>query len=380
MLILAVALGSGAIFASCIVGRGIETSMKQSFSRMGADLLVVPEETLVNITSALLTVQPTEATFDAHLIDQLRQLNGVAQVSPQTIYHVPIMSNMPEHKANLIAFDPASDFTILPWVQSKLPRLPMLGDLYIGSRRTESLGDEVEPCNTPAIVYGKLGKSGVGPLDESMFATYDTVAKLMTIDGTLDKKLFHRDHISAALIKLDFGATPEQVRFAIAKLKGIKVISGATIVTSTRQTITALLGGMLVFIALMLLGSLILVSLLFTAIIEERSREIGLLSAIGTKRNDIIKMLVTEAAFATGFGGVGGIILGSGLLNVFQHSIVFYLETMHISFAWPTMPEIAITAIACTLVAAVLGLLGSFLPAWRIGGKEAYQLLQSDMK
>ncbi len=137
---------------------------------------------------------------------------------------------------------------------------------------------------------------------------------------------------------------------------------------------------MLVFIALMLLGSLILVSLLFTAIIEERSREIGLLSAIGTKRSDIIKMLVTEAAFATGLGGIGGILLGSGLLSIFQRSIVFYLETMHINFAWPTMMEIVTTAFACTFVAAILGLLGSFLPAWRAGGKEAYQLRQGEMK
>jgi putative ABC transport system permease protein len=290
------------------------------------------------------------------------------------------MSNMPEHKANLIAFDPASDFTVLPWVQSKLGRAAALGDVYIGSRRTESLGDEVEPCNTPAVVYGKLGRSGVGPLDESMFATYDTVAKWMESEGGQAEQSLHRDQISAALIKLNFGATPEQVRFAIAKFKGIKVISGAPIVTSTRQTTTALLGGMLVFVALMLLGSLILVSLLFTAIIEERSREIGLLSAIGTRRTSIVNMLVTEAAFATGFGGIGGILLGSGLLTAFQRSIVFYLETMHIDFVWPNIPEIITTGLVCASIAALLGLLGSFLPAWRAGGREAYQLIQGEMK
>lgn len=92
MLIAAVALCTGAVFASFVIGRGIEESMQQSFARMGADLIVVPSETMINITSALLTVQPTEATLDSRLLRDIARLDGVAQVAPQTIYRVPIMS------------------------------------------------------------------------------------------------------------------------------------------------------------------------------------------------------------------------------------------------------------------------------------------------
>src|SRR5262249_33739229 len=150
--------------------------------------------------------------------------------------------------------------------------------------RAESVGEEVQPLNIPAKIYGKLGRTGVGPFDESFFATYDTVASLAHPKaGQPGISAFDRRKLSAVLVRLSFGATAEQVRFAIARLPGVKVITGTTIVTATRQTTTALLGGMAGFTALMLSGALMLVSLIFSAIIEERRREIGLLRAVGSR-------------------------------------------------------------------------------------------------
>jgi putative ABC transport system permease protein len=380
MLLLSVALSTGAIFASFIVGRGIQTSMERSFARMGADLIVVPKEAMVNITSALLTVQPTEATFGNDLLEEIAHLDGVAQVAPQTIYHIPIMAAMPEHQANLIAFDPERDITVMPWINERMPRKLQKGDLLSGSRRPESIAEEIEPCNVPATVYGKLGRSGVGPLDESLFATYETVAALAQIkNGSLSPlSSFKPDKYSAVLVRLAFGATPEQVRFAIAKMVGIKVVSGPTIVTSTRQTISALLAGMAAFALLMLAGSLILVSLLFSAIIAERRREIGLLRAIGSRRGDILGMLVAEAVFTTGFGGICGIVFGGALLLMFQRSLVYYLQTLHVDFTWSTPEEMLVVAVVCAMVAAIFGLVGVVLPAWRASGAEPYVLIQSE--
>ncbi len=61
----AVMLGVGVGFASFVTGSALRAGMATSLSRMGADLVVVPRETLVNITSSLLTVQPTDASLDA---------------------------------------------------------------------------------------------------------------------------------------------------------------------------------------------------------------------------------------------------------------------------------------------------------------------------
>ena len=68
----AVMLGVGIAFASFVAGWALREGMATSFSRMGADLVVVPRGTLVNITSSLLTVQPTDETLPADLASKSR--------------------------------------------------------------------------------------------------------------------------------------------------------------------------------------------------------------------------------------------------------------------------------------------------------------------
>lgn len=382
LLVLAVAMVTGAVFASAVVGRGVQASIERSFAQMGADLIVVPSDALVNITSALLTVQPTDSTIDMALLDRIAQIKGVEKVAAQSIYRIPMMVHMPEHGANLVAFDPSSDFTVLPWLKEKLAREMRSGDLIVGSRLGQSqvLGEELEPCDQVATVYAKLGRSGVGPLDDSFFATFDTAQYLAQgkINGVSAIPTFNRHRCSAILVRLSVGTTPEQVKFAISQLNNVKVITGTTIVTSTRQTTSALLAGMLAMVSLMLIGSAIVIALLFSAIISERKREIGLLSAIGSRRSSIVSMLIAESCFTTGMGGLCGIGLGAVLLLLFQRSLVYYLETLHIEFCWSSPLEIFTVALLCMVLTIICGLLGALVPALKVSAIEPYNLIQGE--
>jgi putative ABC transport system permease protein len=62
LLVAAVALGSGVVFTGAILMRSIDRSMEVGFTRMGADMMVVPEGALTNITAALLVVEPTSCS------------------------------------------------------------------------------------------------------------------------------------------------------------------------------------------------------------------------------------------------------------------------------------------------------------------------------
>lgn len=380
MLTVAVALVLCAVFASLIVGRGVQASIDRSFAQMGADLLVVPPRAMVNITSALLTVQPTDVTMPLALTERIAALEGVEKVSRQSFYRISMMAHMPEHKGNLVVFDPGDDFTILPWMKEHLPRPMKAGDLLSGARRDETVGEELEPCATAAVVYGKLGRSGVGPFDDSLFTTYDTAAKFArgVVAGKPAIADFDRNKCSAIFVRLKFGVAPEQVRFAISQLEGVKVISGATVVTSTRQTTTALLAGMLVFSLILLVAALILIGLLFSAIVAERRREIGLLAAIGTRRASIVIMLLLEACFITGAGGLLGIAFGGLLLALVERSLVYYLGTLHIEFIWCSFAEMAMIAGACALLSITGGVVGALIPAVKASAADPYTLIQSE--
>ena len=113
----AVMLGVGIAFASFVAGWALRDGMATSFSRMGADLVVVPRATLVNITSSLLTVQPTDETLPAdlaaaHCRDPRRRTSGAAAHRPRAGRG---------NAANLIAFDPARDLSVLTWLVERQP-------------------------------------------------------------------------------------------------------------------------------------------------------------------------------------------------------------------------------------------------------------------
>ena len=161
-LVLAVTLGVGVGFASFVAGWALRAGMATAFSRMGADLVVVPHGTLVNITSSLLTVQPTDQTLAADLAKSLGAIAGVARVAPQRI--VPVLVD--GQPSNIIAFDPAQDFTILNWLEDHPPESVGTGDVIVGGRLPGQLGQSLGLCGKPLGIVGRLAKTGVGPFDE----------------------------------------------------------------------------------------------------------------------------------------------------------------------------------------------------------------------
>src|SRR5215472_6972123 len=127
---IAVMICVGIGFAGFVAGWALWAGMATSFARMGADLVVVPRGTLVNITSSLLTVQPTDQTVDAGLAKSLTSIPGVAQVSPQRI--VPMLVD--GQAANVTAFDPAHDSSILTWLETRQPGPLGTDGVIVGGR------------------------------------------------------------------------------------------------------------------------------------------------------------------------------------------------------------------------------------------------------
>src|SRR5215471_49224 len=162
LLLAAVAVCSGAIFTGAVLMRSIETSMAVGFTRLGADMLVIPAGTLTNITAALLTAEPTDLTLDAGELPRLERLKGVRRAAPQLIFRTDASGyGRGGELIDLIAFDPDRDFTVQPWLEQHLDRPLRPGDVIMGGRREEPLGSEVLLFGRPLTVYGKLGKTAV---------------------------------------------------------------------------------------------------------------------------------------------------------------------------------------------------------------------------
>jgi putative ABC transport system permease protein len=382
LLILAVAIGSAIVFTGAVLMDSIQTSMRIGFSRLGADLMVVPADTLTNITDALLTVEPTDRTLDAALLDRTL-IAGIARAAPQRVFRTQ-QSGFGGHGASvdLIGFDPAQDFTVQPWIAERLDRPMRDGDVILGAARDLPLGSEIAVFGKPFRVYARLGRTGVGTHEGGVFmpsaALLDLAPAISAATGATPPML-SPGLVSGFLIETARGATELQVRFALlSRLTGIKVVAGQSMLTGIRQGLTTLLGGTLALVALMFASTALMVSVLFSAIVTERRNELGLLKAIGAARTQIVGMMLAEAMIATGIGGLIGVVFGVLLLRVFARSLVYYLSEIGIPFLWPDLRDRIALAAICVAAAALIGAAGALTPAWRASRRDAYDLIRGE--
>jgi putative ABC transport system permease protein len=298
--------------------------------------------------------------------------------------------------ANAIAFDPTHDFSILTWLERHQPDSLDTDSVILGGHLRGHLGQKLSICGKTMTIYGRLGKTGVGPFDDSYFLSFDALAQIISIChnsvvGNGDPVSHHGDdkacspdlqpnRVSAFLIRLSAGVKLDEIKFILAQLPDVRLVEGNTVLTASRQAMSALLIGAAVFAAFQTMGLMILVSLLFSAIVRERYREVGLLRAMGARPNQVMLIVLAEAAITTGMGGFLGLIFGSILLLAFGRSIGFYFGQLGIPFSWPPIAVLQLSALMALGFSAIVGLVGAFVPAWRVRQLPPYALIQTEAR
>jgi ABC-type antimicrobial peptide transport system permease subunit len=99
--------------------------------------------------------------------------------------------------------------------------------------------------------------------------------------------------------------------------------------------------------------------------IFERTREIGVLKALGASNGDVLKMFIVEAGAIGLLGGICGVIGGWALSRVLDWIIHQYIASLQVTITAPFFiltPEL----VAGSLVfATLIGLLAGLYPAAR---------------
>ena len=393
---LAVMIAVGVGFSGSILGWSLRDGILTSFSRMGADLVIVPQGALVNLTSTLLTVQPTTLELDALLGATLLNVPGVARVAPQRL----VEAGVEGRSIRLIAYDPKADFTVEPWLpQGQRLSLEPTG-LLVGERVTQKPGETISICGKTLTILGRLGHTGVGPVDESFFLTFAGLDQLIGAARQMrpaspapageDEQAHHHhtvaeclpdlapEMVSAYLIQLSPGASLEQARFAIGQIPQIKVVSGNPIFTAARQSLGSLVWGIAIFAGLLFIALLFVVSLLFSAIVQERYREIGMLRAMGARPRQIVILSLLEALIITGIGGVAGVVFGISLIFLATRSLGFYFASLGVPFEGPPDSFIIAAGTASLCFGLALGLVGALLASRRAMRLEPALMIQME--
>ena len=357
-----IAVAGAATFAALAFEAAIGRSLERSLARLGADALVVPAAVTVNLTPTLLTIEPAAATLAAETAARIADLPVVARAAAQRTFqiadgggHLPI---------DVVVFDAATDFTVRPWVVESLGRPLACGDVLVGGRRPERVGERFMVQGVELVVHGRLGLTGAGPFERSMFVAGDTADRLAAA-AVVDAAGARLPPNALAtpngiLLQMVPGRGPDDLRFAAAQLPEITVATGNGSEIDVRHGVSTLARSSRALLLVCLVAPAVLVGVAYTGMLAERRRELGLMLALGLRRCDIVLLIAVEAGVAALVGGLAGVLVAAAALAAFLRTVGFLLERREIPWIVPEASEclgmglLSLSAVAAVVVLAAL--------------------------
>jgi macrolide transport system ATP-binding/permease protein len=207
---------------------------------------------------------------------------------------------------------------------------------------------------------------GVGPAGftqlPSMQAPWETTRRYWQEMATANR--WQTDEYALIVLVADRAGATDAVR-SEARAAGYNAQSAEDIIRQIQQVLLALGAGLSTFAAIALVvAALGIANTMYTAVLE-RTREIGILKALGARSADVRTMFVAEAAAIGLLGGLVGLAI-AGLLGLAGNAIVGNLLRQQVAGLQLTVFQLTPLVALATLAgaAAVSGLAG-LLPAIR---------------
>jgi len=228
----------------------------------------------------------------------------------------------------------------------------ILVDEYYAKEKRLHVGDKLQLINHEWRVAG-IFESG-------------KLARLCVRLPVLQQFMGNDHHLSQIYIKAD---SPDHIQELLAELRA--KMPGYQIYTM--EEFTSLLSissvgmlkdfiGVVIGVAV-IVGFIVVFMAMYTAVLE-RTREIGILKAVGASSGFILGLLLRETILLSIFGSIAGILLTYGTQWVMQHSVPASLTQETVYLWWPIAGGIAI-------VGSLLGVIVPGIKAIRQDATEA---------
>lgn len=350
---------------------GTRTSIDRGIQRLGADLLIVPEEAQSRVETALLMGRPANSWMPGSVAARLKVIPGVARVSPQvylaSLYNASCCS---VSEMFVVAIDPETDFTISPWLQQSGAGSLARGEAVAGSYVFTPPGENtIRLYGYDLTVKGNLEATGTG-IDQALFITMETAQEMAQVSITMAEQHLDMpaDSISAALVKVSPGWDPHSVALHILlDIPHIYPIKSPDLFGAFKQQMVGLLWGLMALVIESWVLNTALVGLIFSMAASERRREMGVLRVLGATWVYNLKMLLFEAGTLATAAAATGTALSVAVVFVLKDSIA---RSLGMPFLFPSLPTLAsLFALVSGLSLITVGLAAA-LPALRVCRQE----------
>lgn len=345
-------------------------NIEKKLDEYGANIIVVPRaESLslsyggVNITDTYDMEELGEA--DATLIRDIKNRRNISAVAPKVIGTHRIEG----HSFLVVGVDFPAEFRIKKWwrlqgTASRIPGIPVSliespGEIILGNTVAKTLN--IKSGGTLRIREKDYVVKGV--LEEN--ASQDDMAVFMGI-GEAQRLLGKKGRLS--MIEVSALCSDCPIDDIVAQIRGklphAKVSAVRQAMTLKMQTVKQIIKfSFAVSVVVLAIGSLVVFVSMMSSV-NERTKEIGVLRAIGFRKTHIIKVILTEAFVVSLVSGIAGWVVGS------LSAAFLAPEGMNVLAFDPKMMALA------AAVALVVGMSSSVYPALRASKLEPLEALR----
>lgn len=367
---LAVLLSVAFVAGTLIFSDTINRTFDQLFSSTAADVTITPKE---DFSQGDQRYSGTVATMPAALVGQVRDVPGVAAAHGNVL--VQNATVVDRHNTSVSPTTGAPTLA-LNWTDSM--RRPV--EITSG-RKPGAVGETVVDADTANREHIRLGDRlrvvaapGSFPVRVVGIATFTTTnpgAAMFFFDtATAQQKLLPRPDLITS-VSLD--AAPGVTHSALKKRTLDLLGSSYAVRTREEQAKTAAeqLGSFLDVLKYALLGfagiavlvGIFLILNTFSMLVAQRTRELGLLRAVGASRQQVNHSVLVEALLLAVVSSTGGLAAGLGLAALLRKLVAgtgVSLKTGDLVVRWPTPVAAYVVGVLVTVVSA-------YLPARRAG-------------
>lgn len=382
-IILAGALACGLIFAGTITVSAVGSGLEKGMARLGADIMVFPVGFEGSGAKILMGSEPSNFYMPEAKMNEVAAVKGVLRVSPQLYITSTklICCTMPT--VQLVGYDPETDFIITPWLGAVKKNPQSDTDIITLGANTMYAAEDAYMS-----FFGKrfqiksvASETGLQFVDFSAFMTMDVARDMISISRTMSGEALKigPDEISAIAVKVVSGEDVKQVAAAIVRnVPGVKTVVSQDLVSSVRSEVQGIQYGILTAGIICWLMTLFLMGLVFTMVVNERRKELGLLRSMGATRNHIVRLILSEAAILSGLSGLIGIAGGFWAIRYVKEILTLSAGTATIPFQLPSVQYIALSAFICGISILLSGVAMAIYPAICVGRIAPYDAIRKN--
>ncbi len=301
----------------------------------------------------------------AYYRDKIRSVPGVTAVVPMTWFEGRYIDNRAEHFFARLATDPdeylkvASDKITPPdqvkaWQQD---RAGALVDVTLADKYGWKLGDHVHLQGTIFPTDLDLTIRAIYHRDPPQNALYfhtkyleEAVPWFKGQAGWYAAQVDSPDHVAAASKQIDdmFRNSPLQTKSESEKAFQLGFVAS---LGNVKAFILGICGAVMFAIMLVSANTMAMS-------VRSRTREVAVLKTLGFTQQRVLSIFVSEAIGLAVAGGLLGVLVAIPVISGMTHRFIGLGIPLDMKVKWPT-------AALAMLVAAILGVVSGYLPAYR---------------